>query len=262
MKKLATIFVGLLTASVSLCQQRDIDSLKQLLSQTDNDSLKVIYCCGLSDIYADFLPDTAIYFAQIGLDISTENESLKGQTRCLTRIGNIYSAVGEFARALEKHIASLKLSEEINDQVGIAASYNNIAEVYKEQQDYQNALNYYGRADSIFTRVIRGLERKLSDSTDKTASEKIKDYNGYRGIILMNKGDLFERMNSLDSALLYGRKALQLASANGDDNIIGAILSNIGVVHSRLDTIEKQQSHLDSAISNFQKSIPYLEAEV
>ena len=48
-----------------------------------------------------------------------------------------------------QNIQSLKIDEALNNDIGIASSFNNIGLIYKEQQDYDLALNYYEKSLKI-----------------------------------------------------------------------------------------------------------------
>lgn len=235
-------------------QREEIDSLKQKLGEATNDSLRMVYYRSLTDLFADPQPDSALVYAMEGLRISIETESEKRRTQFLTRIGNLLQYKGNFSQALEYHLASLKISEEIRDPVGIGASYNNMAEVYKEQGDPRNALEYYAKAEAIFRKILYDLESSKKKPLPESTIANIHAYKGYIGTILMNVGDMYERLNQLDSALFFEQQAYTSAFTNQDDYLLGAILANLGAIYTK-------RGQPEVALDHFRRSIPYLEAD-
>jgi tetratricopeptide (TPR) repeat protein len=229
----------------------EADSLKRLLNTTTDDSTRIMLNCQISDAYADSQPDTALFYAQQGLELSQNVGFKKGQARCLTRIANVLKYTGILPKALEKHLESLKISEEINDQMGIAASYNNMAEIYKDQKDYTQALNYYIQTGSIFEKIIKDIESIKKKELIEKNKEKLIRNKSYLATTFMNIGDAYDRMKKYDSSLFFQNKALDLANQTNDINIIGAVYTNMGSVFYKL---EKN----DQSLINYKKAIPYL----
>ena len=240
------VFIFWATAFFSAHAQYDtIDSLKTLFSNTKDDSTRIVLLCQISDEYSLFLPDTAMLYAEQGLNLAKQSGIKKGQARSLTRIGNILKSIGDFTNALETHLRSLKISEEINDKVGIAATNSNMAEVYKEQEEYSHALDYYFKAKKSYELMLKDVEN------EKPLNEAlIKRYKGYLVIISLNIGDNYERMKLLDSALRFQNDAYNQAILINDQNNIGAILNNLGYIY-----FEKGMHQ--EALLSYKLSIPY-----
>ena len=60
----------------------------------------------------------------------------------LMNIGNVLQAIGKYEEALVQHQKSLDIKIRVfgNDHPGVAASYNNIGEVYRMKGDLKNPL--------------------------------------------------------------------------------------------------------------------------
>ena len=124
MRYLFTIFFYASSCIYANAQQVNIDSLKSLLNLETNDSLRIVYHKSLCLAYYDIKPDSALYYTNEGLQVAIDAGDIKRQSQFLTLKGNILKKKAVYPQALENHLESLKLSESINDQVGIGASYN------------------------------------------------------------------------------------------------------------------------------------------
>jgi tetratricopeptide (TPR) repeat protein len=210
------------------------DSLKNLLEQNPHDTVKVYLLYKISDQYYDAtVHDTAMIYARQAYRLALDLDYDKGQTRSLTRIGNVLEATSDFPAALKTYLDALEISESIGDLVGIGATDNNIARVYTEQKtanDFDKAIVYYRKAKEIF--------EQLGDNTKLSTA-------------LMNIGDNFEKMERLDSAWYYQNQAYQMSLLSGDIQQIGITLVNLGY-------IDLKNKQLDSAFNKFRTGIYYL----
>lgn len=111
-----------------------------------------------------------------------------------------------------------------------------IGVVYREQEEYRMALDYYSQADS----VIR--------------QNNIEDLKYY---INLNIGDAYNLLNISDSAFTYFSKSLELARVFPDKDLTGDFIgtSMTGLAHTYL----KLGSYQNSLI-NYQIAIDYLKA--
>lgn len=233
--KYLIIFIFWMGSSLaSNAQVSPIDSLKNLLEQNPHDTVKVYLLYKISDQYYDAtVHDTAMIYARQAYRLALDLDYTKGQTRSLTRIGNVLEATGDFPAALKTYLDALKISESMGDLMGIGAADNNIARVYTEQKtadDFDKAIGYYRKAKDIFEQL--GENQKLSTA-------------------LMNIGDNFEKMGRLDSAWYYQNQAYQMSLLSDDVNQIGITLVNLGY-------IDLKNKKLDSAFHKFRSGINYL----
>ena len=164
---IAVVFIG---SESLLAQNNTVDSLKQFIQTSKDDSIKVNALILLSKQYNNDNPQLAIQKAEeakklasqisykkgfafaaknIGLvfynqgnyveAINNWQEALKvfdsigdktGVANMLSNQGAVYFNQGDDAKSLELHLQSLKLSEEVNDTLRILTSYTNIGAVY------------------------------------------------------------------------------------------------------------------------------------
>jgi tetratricopeptide (TPR) repeat protein len=121
---------------------------------------------------------------------------------------------------------ALSLATEINDQKGVAASYNNLGVAYKNQGALDKSLEYY----------IRSL--KIYDTLDN--KEGIATTKNNIATIYSIKGDYGQAMKYLEES--YN----QLVELNDESRLVGS-LNNLGNLHIDLQLYEKASGY-------FQKS--------
>ena len=229
MKKISGIIFFIAVLSTAHSQNTILDSLNNVLSTATNDTSRVFTLLRISLTYYYSKPDSAMYFAQQAHTIAKDAGFSLGQSQSLAIVGNLFSSTGNYIKALEAQFQVLELQEKEKDTFGIAATYNNMALVYEEQEDYNNAIAYYRKAKEYFN---------------------AKNSKSNLLIILLNMGNGYEKLNRLDSALFYQNQAHELALAIKDTDNMGLILSNMGNIHLKLN------KH-DTALSYYRSSIPY-----
>jgi len=212
-------------------QNKDIDSLKNLMSTTTDPSKRVQVLEGLSYAYSSSYPDSSLQYAEEGLRLALLNKDKKGEGLCVNAIGNVYFHVGDYSRALEMFLKYLKIREEQGASSGVSVAYFNIANVYTEQADYPHALHYIFKA--------KQLDENLNDTT---------------GILFdfYSLGSIYLRMQKSDSALYYMQLSHQLAERTNDENMMGAILNTFGEIYLLLNNTAL-------AAKYYKLSIPYTE---
>jgi len=246
----------------------ETDSLKNLLSTRLPDSIRVNVLNALSKAYFNTRPDTSIFIAaesknlaekiqyNPGLALAYKNMGIgfylqgkykdavltwqraigvyrllgdkKGEANMLSNQGAVYFNQGDDAKALELHLQSLKMSEEINDTLRVLTSLTNIGGVYSNKEaTYQKALEYFLRAYelsqkikddySIGTSSVNVGEIYYKLGNDSTALQYLyvseKAYQGTENLpyTLNAIGRVYVRKNLFDKAIGYHREAYDIA---------------------------------------------------
>ena len=114
-------------------QNTETDSLKKLLATTSESPQRVLILEGLSYAYVSAFPDTALQYALEGLQLAQKINDSVGEAYCTNTLGMVYFGVGDYPKALEMYLQSLKMKERLkNQEHAIAVTYFNIANVYTE----------------------------------------------------------------------------------------------------------------------------------
>lgn len=227
MKSLILVSLFLSSYFSIKAQGHYLDSLQKVLKETTEDTTRVFILLWISVDYYYSKPDIAMRYAQQAYHIAEDIQFTYGKAQSLAIIGNLNLDQGYHVKALEIQLKVLELHEKSKDTSQIAACYNNMAMIYQEQEDYPNAVHYYFRAKNI-------LETNENEDLVKA---------------FINIGYNYERMNRLDSALLYLNKAYELGIRIKDNKDIAVVHINLGNVHYRLH-------NNDLALSHYRSSIP------
>jgi tetratricopeptide (TPR) repeat protein len=243
MKKIFFI-LAIIVSQFAIGQQREIDSLKNLLKTDKKDTTKLIHLYGISDLsetignYPDGIKygNKAIAFADVLIKDNKnkiiQSTAKKYKAKALINIGIVYRNQGNYPEALKNYFASMKIREAIGDKNGIAGSYSNIGSVYYDQGNYPEALkNHF-------------------------ASLKIYEAIGHKyGIALSygNIGNVYYNQGNYPEALKKYIASLKIQEAIGDKYGIASSYNNIGSVYER-------QGNYPEALKNYSASLKIREA--
>jgi CHAT domain-containing protein/tetratricopeptide (TPR) repeat protein len=169
--------------------------------------------------------DEALENYQRSFDIQKTQSDKLGLANALKGIGNVHRARGDYGAALENYLNSLTIAEEIKAPLG--NTLGSIGLVRALQEDYVQALDYYGKALKEF----------------KTNSNKIDTAR-----VLTLIGNVYYRQAQYDSSLESYRQALALREEMDDKPGQGDILAGIGTTLLR-------QKNYSEALDSFEKAL-------
>src|SRR5688500_2291139 len=109
MKKIIMFLFLLYTVNYTQGQNTETDSLKKLLATLSDGPQRVLVLEGLSYAYVSAYPDTALQYALEGLQLAKKISDLRGEAYCTNALGNVYQGVGDYPKALEMYLQSLKM---------------------------------------------------------------------------------------------------------------------------------------------------------
>jgi two-component system NtrC family sensor kinase len=183
---LALLFF-LITKALPAQDVHYIDSLKQTLSTSKEDTNKVKLYVNLSEAYHFSYPDSALVYSLPGLQLARKLNFKEGEFNVLITLGVALMLKGNYSKALEAELKALEIAQKLNDHEKVETSFIAIGCVYFYSGDYQKALHY--------------LE-KIPAGTNKTF--------GSPKFLLGLIGETYFHLNKLDSALSYIAKAYDL----------------------------------------------------
>ena len=206
------------TFAITMAQRSRVDSLKQLLNTTSRDTVKAHLFSELSSEYAFSEPDSAFYYANEGLQLSKSINYSPGVAWNTFRLAVYFRLTGSSIQGMQLAMTALSIFEGLKDEEGMIMSNNMIGWTALDQQDYIRTLEYAFRAARL---------------GEKRHSEML--FYSYATI-----AECYERLNKLDSALIFALKAESVLRAKS--NFPLTVLARI---HSRLnhDSISLQYFH-------------------
>lgn len=242
--------------------QKQIDSLKQIITLAKQDTNKVITLLELGDQYEHNKPDSALVCYHRALDISKEIKSQTLIAKCSRYIGIIYYYQGFYTKAIDYHIKSLNAYKKIGDKKGISGSYNNIGLAYEYQGAYTKAISYYLKSLKISEEIgdkkviqsacnnIGGIHYNQG-SYDEALSYFFKSLKISKEIGIKkgeadsynNIGSIYRQQGFEDKSLQYHLKSLKIKEEIGDKRGLFSSYQNLGVSYYTKGSYDKTLSY-------------------
>ncbi len=226
MKKLIAILIFLLAVFQLQAQNREIDSLKHLLSVAKHDTTRVYLLCRLGLYEQSF--QKGVDYAQQAFDLAEKIGYRKGVGMALNQMGNQYLQ-RQYARALNYYFQALQIREEVGDMQGQAGTYGNIGSVYESLGDYSKMFNYM---------------RKSYEASQFTNNIYTK------AITTGNLGDAYVYLRQYDSALYYYSRSYEYFNSSPAKYQMGNALNGLALVHNKLNNRDLALNYYRMAIEN------------
>jgi len=217
-------------------QQRANDSLKKELYKTGEDTNRVLLLDALAINYYLNRPDTAILFAQQAYDLSLKLHYPKGAALSLNRIAAAYSTLGDYAKSLVLFNKALRISQQIDDVLGIFRGYNNIGDNYATRKDYKKALEYFKKAQAL-------------------SGPEVGSYG--QVVLSLNIGDCYLWLQQYDSASVYLLETYAKAKKEGFEDAYGNLDRDLGLVEAHRKNFTAALQHFQNSIVNSQRVADY-----
>ncbi len=232
MRAIIKIFFLLLIPAILSAQANKIDSLKHALQNAKQDTSKVLLLDDLSVAYVESKPDTAVLLGQQGLLLAQKIGFAKGEDYCLADVAYAFAMTGNYSKALELDLQRLKSIEATGNKDKIISALVPISFDYNMQDNYRQAINY-----SLKALAMAEANHNKNNQTP-----------------LLNLGDNYEKLNMLDSAMIYTQRAYDAAVQLHKTDNIGITLNNFGNIYSKAGKD-------DIAMQKYKAAIPYLKKE-
>ncbi len=264
----------------ALAQVSPVDSLKNVINRSKNDSNKVNSFLELAQQYLRINQDTSIIYANSAIKLGKEINFYKGVANSYRQIAIVYYIKGEYDKAINNFEKSLITWEEAGDISGVGRAHNNIGIIYFNIGQYDKALENYLKASEILSQIndIDGLARAYNNIANlynyqsnyplalvySFESLKIhEELENEKEIsqTLYNIGTIYEAQKDYSKALEYSEKALTISEKLDNKKEMADIYSNIGNLYlsmSKKDTIleTEKPNYYSKAKSYFEKSLP------
>lgn len=211
--------------------------------------------------------DSAFNYLERSAHIFKSDTSARGQSNygtILNEIANVEKAQGKFAAAIEHYLESLNYSlnyETKEQNVNIAVSYYNVALVFEEMKEYENAVVYCQKAiaagetglqkatDTAYLNVLHnrlavfhlGLIHNLLEMNETQQAQsllqskqgEIKKWNNnnLNAFLYTEWGNYFVRTGKVDAAIESYQKALEHAKNIDQRKIL--VLKALGRIYKQ-----------------------------
>ncbi|MBD3636611.1 MAG: tetratricopeptide repeat protein [Crocinitomicaceae bacterium] len=219
-------------------QLRTIDSLDQVLSETETDTVLVKAWKLWASTIDNSDPQKSLSLHQKIDSVclaKLSEESIPSDQKFFKEyhynacndMGRIYLQNGDYEKAEELFVKSIQGHQAMGYQKGVAISLSNLGNVYKNQNEYEQAIEAYEQSHAISTAI--GFHSGAVNT-------------------LLNLGTVYSQMGQYEMAIEH-YKSCQLEYEKMDDQRgIANCLNNIGIIY-------KAQDDYDNAIKYYEESL-------
>ena len=170
-------------------------------------------------------PVKALGYTREALNLATEINDKKGMAASYNNLGIIYRNQGALDKALDYYLTSLRIYETLDNKEGIATTKNNISNIYSIKKDYAESMKYLEASYNLFL--------ELNDQTKIIGS-------------LNNLGNLNIEIQLYEKAMRYFLQASELSEKIGVK--FADPLNNIGNIYYK-------QGNYQRAVESYEKAL-------
>lgn len=238
---------------------KNLDSLWNVYSNNNNPDTTRIYALN-SYIWEIMFsnPDSAKTLSIKNLALSRKSKFQKGRALSYHSLGVSNFYTGQYYEALENYRTSLDIYRALNDTVGVARIYGNIAGVYYDQGNYVVALEYLHK--NIAMKEALGDEASLARAYDNAAilQMRIGRFDEAKSLVKksleiallirdhLEEAECYENLGNIEhevgnpvEALRWYEKALETKESHSLASREYILLGNMAVVWSQLGETDK-----------------------
>jgi signal transduction histidine kinase/Tfp pilus assembly protein PilF len=215
--------------SLSFAQDREkflLDSLEKSLAGTpDSTRMKRMYQFAKDNL--NVYPRLSYRVAEDASKLAIRAGDKRREAMNYSLLGVVEKNNGEYEKALDWQLKSLKLNEEINDKKSLAISHNDLGVLYKVMKDYPTALVHYQQSLELCREI--GMQNGIA-------------------FTLSNIGTIYDQMGENDKALDYYHQSLAKAREINNEGAMVNALSNIGEMLAKTGKTQEALTYFLDAI--------------
>ncbi|MCB2197410.1 MAG: tetratricopeptide repeat protein [Bacteroidetes bacterium] len=218
---------------ISFPQSSKLDSLNQILQNTDNDSIKVSVLLETYLVYQKGKINEGKVFLDQALETANESKNNFLITSVRMKLGNYYNITGDYEKSLENNLAAKQICEKGNNHRGLGTVYNNLGATYEKMGRYDEAMDCLIKSLSI--------SESLNDSINTAKT-------------LLNIGLLYSRQEDYKKSLEFYNKSLAIRRKLKDDEGIALLYNNIAIVNYYLEDYDNVRNYFEKAYKVYVKT--------
>jgi tetratricopeptide (TPR) repeat protein len=198
--------------------------------KTAKGDLKVKTLNELFRAYSSSDPVKAIGYTREALTLATEINDQKGMAASYNNLGVAYRSQGALDKSLEYYLISLRIYDKLKNKDGVATLKSNIGTIYSMKKDYGQAMKYFEEAQQQFIEL--GEQPKIIGAMN-------------------NLGNLHSDLQLYEQALKYYSQASQLSEKAG--KIYADPMNNIGNLYFKQGNYQRAVEYYERALKLAQK---------
>jgi tetratricopeptide (TPR) repeat protein len=204
------------------------DSLKKVLSTDLADTNRIWALDNLGRNIRNI--DSVLLLAEQAITLSQKAGFIKGEAEAYNNIAYWFNQNGNYPKALENYLRSIKLSDSIDYELGLNRSFNSIATVYLYLKDYSTSMTY--------ARKARVLSLKLRDPVTYAVASS-----------WLSKS--FIELHQKDSALKYGQESFEAATRTRKPFPLYVSTARLGEIHAMEGNMSLEKLYMGISLCFF-----------
>lgn len=259
------IFIVFFLLFAHIINASKVDSLRQVLTQTEDNQQKILILNDLIQTYSRLSGDTSLLYANQARELINKHKELeKYRATILSSIAMNYQNMGIYFKADSLFELALQYNQKEGSDSIEALIYNNYGLSKSDQHDYQSAIEMYMKSirisDSLKffdlnmgTIVNVGIIYYYQGDVRRALNyhlRALKLFDKYQSkpkpkyaTTLRNTGAFYHLLQIRDSAKYYTYRALEMSSAIGDKRGVAICYQNLGELVS-YDSMEEAEKYL------------------
>lgn len=263
------LYIGICFVQLSFSQQKEIDSIENILSSIENDSMRMVKHDKILNHYRNRDAKLHYYFIKKGLEESKEDRNLKRNAIITRELGIYYRKKGQLDAALIQYDNSIKKYQKLKDSLGIMVVKMSKANVYKAKGDFSLAINTFndvivffegqgqkGRKKLLMAKSnLSGVYIAMKDwgNSSKYLEEiyndsLIKTNKRMLSSICINLTAVKTKQNHLADALRYAKEAQELVKRPRG---LANLYTNIGAIYEKMKSHELADTYFKKALEKY-----------
>jgi len=263
--------LGILICCVqfSFSQQKVIDSIENVLSKLENDSLRLVESDKIIKHYRSSNVELHYYFIHKGLKESKQVHNTKRNAILTRELGVYYRRKGQLDAAVVEYENAIKMFQQLKDSSGVLITKMSKANVLKAKGDFSEAINIFNDVIVFFeNQGVKGKQKLLMTKTNLAGVYMaMKDWESggnyleeiyndsitktnkkMLGSICINLTAVKIKENLPEEALKYANEALELVKK---PRSVANLYTNIGAIYEKKKNYELADNCFRKALENY-----------
>ncbi len=173
-------------------------------------------------------PSQALKYADRALTLAKKLGYERGKAGALRLRGLAESYLGHSEKAIESYSFALDAYKNVSDVLGEVRIYLNISSLY-QNVDYDQCISYLDSAMYLYN------SRRLNNKSILAS-------------IYLNYGNVYQLQKSYTKSFLNYNKSYDIIKQLGESDLLGVVLTNLGIVESITGQPEKAKKYLYEAL--------------
>ncbi len=233
MKKIILLIYFIVSLQTTFSQSNNIDTTLQTIIAEKDDYKRIDMMIHFFGMTSEIDPVLDMQNAQKLLSLAKKNKDKITEAFALSEIGYDYRAFGNTAKSLEYNLKADLLAKKTGNEKLISHTGLSLAHIYKDQADYSKAVGTY-------LSVVQ---------TGSALKDNILQIWAFTSL-----GQVYIRMNKLDSALVCCQRAHELSMQIHYTDFLSNNLRYLGSIHGKMGNHALAVGYFDMAIKEAYRS--------